>query len=1219
MAKREYTKEQLSAINTTDKTLLVSAGAGAGKTATLTERIIRQLTSEEHPADISRMLIVTFTKATVAELKERIHNAIKDKINECPENTHLEKELHLLPSAKIATIDSFCNDIFKNNAEKFGVSPKYRIADPLEATILARTVCTTLIGAIYDGLVPEVMSSDELSFLSDALSSVKDEYKLEEVFLKLYVDSQSLVEGVDIFDKHIEKYKTYKNSPSSSEHISYAITLAKDMARYHAELLESHKADLILEDIQLKKLRENNPDPITDKKKQAKAPKESPESAFALDFDSLIERCNNLSSASSYEKISKILSGAFEKAPEVPKTECTPTLILAQELRKSLKSDFADVYSRFFAWTVEEWSETYSSLIEVISLLSRFLHKFDELYFEEKRSRQILEYSDIERLAHKSLYNDDGSLTDYALAERELYDSIYIDEYQDVNSLQDSIFRAIAKDNNRFMVGDIKQSIYGFRGASADIFRKMKVDFPELKEGSPSPAASIFMSENFRCDRGIIDFVNATFERLFTLKRDSIGYVVGDNLICSKYKNKEEPPTKTPVLKIFAKNDAEGLDEEEAGELSARYVAKEIKRLMSECTLDDGSPITASDIAILLRKDAGRGAKYKKVLKEEGINAETAKDKSFFFNSEIQLALCLLNSIDNPHRDIYLAGLMLSPLYSFTPDELVIIRKSSDKKVLWQALVSYCEENVGFAKGISFINEMKRYRTLSEGMATDELILRLYNETGLSVFARKLGSRENLMLLYNFARDFEGSSYKGLYSFIDYINTAIARGASISQKKSDSASDAVTITTIHDSKGLEYPIVFIAEAGGELISRMDKNLPYRYLEKSGTATKIPSRKSNAIIESPIYNVINDMNDERAINEELRVYYVAFTRAREYLYIVGKTSKDTLEDLILSKEPILQTTSPYALRKMNSLIDLVCFSGRPDDKYEIDIEEKEDTPLVLNAPETKSEEKDEISSGKAADLGRLLTERISFEYPSIHLTTLPEKMSISTVYPTVLDGTDEEAFNIINEEEREECEEKTPTVPEFIQKNKVDESARRGIATHLFMQFANLEALQKTSASAELSRLFELGYISREDMERVRIREIDFFKRSSLLSEMLGAKKLYREFRFNVNLPASLFTEDEEKKEAYKDTSVLLQGVIDCIIEDKDGTLHLIDYKTDRLTKEELADKSLAEKKLSDKHSLQLYYYSLAVEKIFGKTPKTKRIYSLVLGECIYLD
>lgn len=1202
MAKREYTKEQLSAIETKDKTLLVSAGAGAGKTATLTERIIRQLTNEESPADINRMLIVTFTKAAVAELKERIHTAIKEKINECPESTRLEKQLHLLPGAKIATIDSFCNDIFKNNAEKFGISPKYRIADPLEAKILARTVCTSLIGAIYDGQAPELMTAEELSFLSDALSSVKTEYNLEEIFLKLYLDSQSLVEGVDIFDRHAEKYKTYAKDPSCSEHIAYAIRLAKDMAKYHSELLENH-ADTLIDDCT--RVMEINED--------------SPEIAFAATFGSDIEKCKAIISADSYEKIAKILSSEFKNAPTVTTAEKTPALILAQEFRKALRTDFSNIYSKFFKWSIEEWTNSYNSLLEIISLLSKFLHKFDEIYFAEKRSRQILEYSDIERLAHKSLYNEDGTPSDYALSERELYDYVYIDEYQDVNSLQDSIFRAISKENNRFMVGDIKQSIYGFRGASADIFRKMKGDFPELKESASSPCASIFMSENFRCDRGIIDFVNKTFERLFMLNEDSIGYVLEDSLICSKYKHKEEPNYSLPTLKIFAKSDAEDLDDEAAAELSARYVARKIKELISGGTLADASPITPSKIAILLRKDAGRIPKYKRILKEEGIDAEASKDKTFFFNAEIQLTLCLINSIDNPHRDIYLAGLMLSPLYSFTPDELVMIRKCSKEKILWQALVSYCKENPTFVKGISFINEIKRYRTLSEGMATDELILRLYNETGLSALASRLGSRENLMLLYNFARDFEGSSYKGLYSFIDYINTAIASGASIGAKKSDSEKDAVTITTIHDSKGLEYPIVFIAEAGGELISRMDKRVPYRYLEKSGTATKIPSKKLNAIMESPIYNVIDDMSDERTINEELRVYYVAFTRAREHLYIVGKTSKDTVEDLFLSKEPMLNTSSPYALRKMNSLIDLVCFAGKKDEPYELDMYEDEEKITFQEFEQIRSVEEIREADKEEADLGKLLTERISFEYPTPHLTTLPEKMSISAVYPTVLDGTDEEVFNIINEENSEQSEEKAPTVPEFIQKNKVDESARRGIATHLFMQFACLESLYKTTAATELSRLFDLGYLSKEDKERVRLKEIESFKNSTLLCEMLEAKKLYREFRFNVNLPAALFTTDKEKKEAYKDTDVLLQGVIDCIIEDNEGNLHLIDYKTDRLTKEELTDKALAQKKLSEKHSLQLYYYSLAIEKIFGKAPKTKRIYSLVLGECIYLD
>ena len=252
---------------------------------------------------------------------------------------------------------------------------------------------------------------------------------------------------------------------------------------------------------------------------------------------------------------------------------------------------------------------------------------------------------------------------------------------------------------------------------------------------------------------------------------------------------------------------------------------------------------------------------------------------------------------------------------------------------------------------------------------------------------------------------------------------------------------------------------------------------------------------------------------------------------------------------------------------------------------------------------------------------LIKEKMAYEYPYGEMTVLPSKLAVSKLYPEVLDGADENTVKIINTEEEEETSDnkKLGIVPNFIEKNKIDESAKRGIATHMFMQFFNIERLLSNGARAELSLLFEKGYLTNEDKDRVRLREIELFTKSSLLSEMREAKNLYREFRFNVKLPAALFTTDENKKKAYEGKEILLQGVIDCIMEDADGNLHLIDYKTDRLSKEEISDKALARKTLSDKHSLQLYYYSLAIEKIFGKLPKTKRVYSLVIGDCVYLD
>lgn len=1214
-----FTDEQLSAIYARDKTLLVSAGAGAGKTATLTERIIRQLLDENSPMDISRMLIVTFTKAAAAELRERIGKAIRNAVLQNPKNRHLESQLHLLPSAKISTIDSFCNDIFKNNAERFGISPKYRILDPAEGEILSRNILSALIGAIYDGEATEIASPTEFSLLSDSLAGVKTELNVEDVFMKLYRDSQSLSDGVEIFARHRDMMAKNSHAPLDSPHVGVAIDKARSLASLYLDVYEATYPELIRE---IDTVSAPCEDEESSEKKSKKKKSSIPTQIKYLEVMKTDEsRFKKIIAVRDYTEIRAILSEGMESSPSISASVETPLLLRLKEMRKEMCGSFTSLFNDLFKWEKVGWADAFERLAKFTDILYRVLKKFDKMYTAEKKRRAALEYSDIERLAYMSLYNEEGGLTDFAYAQREQYDAVYIDEYQDVNELQNNIFEAVSKNNNRFMVGDIKQSIYGFRGASPEIFRALKTSFPPINNSEGKSAATVFMSKNFRCDRGIIDFVNTAFDRLFAITSESIGYVKEDRLEFSKYKKEDEPPYRKPVLKVFSTEDIPDGGELERSEISAIYVAKKIKELLETGRLNDGRAITPSDIAILLRKDSGKAEIYKRVLEREGIPTSSSNDKTFFENADVQLTLCLLNAIDNPTRDIYLAGLMLSPLYSFTADELVIIKNTTREASLWQSLNTYTDNNEAFVKGRSFIDSLNKYRALSEGMSTDALIMRLYSETGLLALAMRTGGRENLMRLYNYARSFEGTSYKGLHNFISYVNTAIERGASFSEKNGESEVCAVSIISMHSSKGLEYPVVFIGEAGGNLVSTREKSEPYRIHPELGFAVNPKSEKINALIESPVFNAIGVAMGIRSIYEELRIIYVAFTRAREYLYIVGKTRKSSFEELKASLGARANSNSIQSLLSVSSLLELVILSA--EGAYDLDTES-----LIPEAPETDSatEHSESVAptpvpiSKADSVLSSLITERLTYEYPRAHLTTLPEKMSISRLHPRVLDGVDKEEFDLITvENEPDPTKKKSPLLPEFIETNKEEESKRRGIATHTFMQFCDIEALKDKGAEAELERLVQRGFLTKEDAARVRLPEIEKFKSSDLLCMMLEAKSIYREFRFNVNLPASLFTDDAEKKKLYEGSNVLLQGVIDCIFEDAEGNLHLVDYKTDRLSREELSDVTLAEKKLRDKHSPQLSYYALAVGKIFGKAPKTISVYSLHLGASVYTE
>lgn len=1238
MEEKIFTDEQLSAIETRDKTLLVSAAAGSGKTATLTERIIRSLTDTENPEDIGSMLIVTFTNAAVKELRERITAAIKKKIKENPENARLEAQLYALPSAKICTIDSFCNDILKNNTERFGISPRYRIADPIEAKILSRSVLSGLIDAVYNGELSDVASPEDFERLASCLTGVKTDSELEDVFELLYSKSKSSDEGVGVFRKFRDRIFAYADMKTEDNpYAAYAIKSLKQAAMHYKGVLAKIGADLAGENAgfdeytsNLKRANEeisNIKKLYTGAKQKAMLSSYKPMTAddkYLLVLSSDIALLDAIIGAVSYKDIAEAIKSPLSSLPAIKgdKSEEQLRFISARDGMKKTLSKFTE---RYFAFSEEEWEMHVKELGSLLSVLTAFLEKFDALYFEEKKSRSMLEYSDIEMLTYRSLYNPDGSLTELALSQKEEYSSVYIDEYQDVNYIQNKIFLAVSRDNNRFTVGDIKQSIYGFRSARPDIFADMKKAYPPLEEAEESPAASIFMSKNFRCDEPIIDFVNAIFDTMFDLTRESIGYVTADRLSFAKKHGKEDLPNgENPEIHIFATEKTSSYTEEDEEEddepknaREADWIADKIIELTEYGRLNNKNPVRLSDIAIILRSGAGRIEVFTEALAKRGVKARAADDRDFFLNPDVLLVLCLLNAINNPMKDIYLAGLMLSPIFKFTPDELYFARRSVKGGSLWEAVLAYAAANPESTKFTSFVNTLRHYRVIAEGIRADELLLRLYNECGLLALASKDGSRENLMLLYNYARKFEASSFEGLYNFISYVNTVIESGAEFNAGKENKDEDAVTIITVHKSKGLEFPIVFLADASTPLIAPMEKKGRVAYSDEHGIAIRPRVQDGLALLSSPIYNAIIDMNCDGSLEEELRVYYVALTRARERLFITASPKISSKDEYLLASEVKKIAKSPYSLKEMKTFVDILHFVDSKASFFWNEEKSYTDTDIGEENEENQAEEPPEISEETEEydeALYDALCERFSYKYPSPHLTTLPEKMSVSSLHPTVLDGMDEEVRLSVDAPLKKAYAKGKR--PEFISHSKEGESAKCGIATHNFLQFFDITKLDENGPSAELSRLVDEKFISNENMKRVRLDEIELFFNSNLYKEMKKAKSLYREFRFSVMLPASLFTADEEKRAAYGEEKILLQGVIDCIVEDVDGNLHLIDYKTDRLTKEELADRDLAKKTLTEKHFLQLSYYKMAIERIFGKSPTTVRVYSLPLGDTV---
>ena len=1185
-AKRTWTDEQSLAINTRDRTLLISAAAGAGKTATLTERIIRSLLDEEKPENINEMLIVTFTKAAVAELRERIGKALKDAVLANPDNARLRAQLALLPGAKIQTIDSFCVDILRKNCDRVDVSPAFRIPDEAEARLLAISTVERLIDQVYDGFLPDVASPEDFEELADGLTDTRGMSELSNVLLKLYDEFVNVEEGVDALRTIAEQYNLADGgSIEGSKVFAFAITRLREMAAHYSALYRRALAEL---------------NPETDKSGK-----------HAEMCRAEIEYLASIIAAEDYSTIHELICNT-ERAQKTTRRGASEEGRFVVSIREALDEDIKHYKEKIFFMPKGEITSLFAGLYRRVSVLYRFLAHFDRVFMAEKRRLAICEFSDISRYAYICLW--DGAPTETARSEAERYSSIYIDEYQDVNGIQNRIFEAISRPDNRFMVGDIKQSIYGFRGARPEFFAEMKKSFPELVDSAPGGSASIFMSKNFRSESPVIDFVNEVFDKLFDLTRDSIGYRDGDRLVCGKAEHRREP---FPEIHILPK-----VTGDHSGE--PRFVVDRIAELISCETKISGERIAPSDVAILLRSDQGRVAEFATALTDKNIPAKLPDDKNFFLSAEILLAISLLSAVDNPRKDVYLASLMRSPLFDFSLDELIIIRRGAPSaNSLYDALLAYVEENPEYAKGRDFIDTLRKYRRLSEGQPVDRVIARLYRETGLTSLASDV-ARANLDLFYEYARSFEASSFKGLYNFIKYLSNVINRDMSLDEKQDAYTEDTVKIITAHKSKGLEFPVVFLADAAKNM-SKRDTGRLY-YADSFAVSMSVRTDSGLAILENPVNHVIADYNARLDFEEELRVLYVALTRAVERLYVVGTSPSVDAEKFMNSIEFLKETLTPYSVYKLPSYLAAIMVSGglcsrlvwdempasceaqtedeKLDDDQTEDVctEEKCDETV---APDAVSFTEDELLA------------RFDFEYPDVSLTKLPRKLSVSGLHPTVLDGSEEEPIRIFIDADREEKPRRDlGKKPKFMLDTDPDDSAKRGIATHLFMQFCDIENLAKSGSQAELDRLVAGEFISREDAARVRLDEIELFARSGLIDEMRRAKKIYRELRFNVRFPASRFTADAEKREAYADRTLLVQGVIDCIVERKSGELLLIDYKTDRLTKRELENRALATEKLTRSHASQLSYYKMAVEKMFGRPPVSVAVYSLPLGDTV---
>lgn len=1212
----DFTSAQLSAINTRGKTILVSAAAGSGKTTTLTERIIRRLTDENAPADISRFLIVTFTKAAAADLKSKISSALGAELAKNPANRHLQRQMIKLGSADICTIDSFYLGVVKENFELLSLPARMSMMDESELAAIKLRIMGEVIEDFYEE------KKEAFRPLMDCFMGSRGMHDAEEPLIKLHNTLSGYPDFLEFLRKNAEELKKEAEMPF------LATRAGKCIADYCLKFFEYS------EKIYADALDEINAD---DKASAAYGP------AFTYDSDHFTKTKKAILSGD-YNEASRLFKD-YSKISLKGLKGCSDTLEAFKELRKDIYGKYENLGNDLFSYSEKILSDDAIKMSELCIMLYELLCEFERRFSEEKRNREASDFTDNKRFALKLFLDENGAPTELAKEYSKKYDEIYIDEYQDTDIVQDRIFDAISNGKNRFMVGDIKQSIYRFRGAKPSVFADYKSCFPLLASSDGSDSAAIYMSENFRCDNTVIKITNLICGFIFRKGPNNIGYIDSDDLVFGKKiapEGRGMAKTELSVIRAYTKPQLEKMTDEEraendgdGGELEVRYVVSEIARLLNdpeEKCEDKGTlrPLRPSDIAILTRGNAAANA-FAKALSDACIPCSARTTVNYFENPEVLLIMSLLNVIDNPQKDVYLAGVLRSPLFGFDMGDLIRIRKSaSESGSLFDDLVTAAKntEDVSLREKIEFfLSKLELYRHMARLLPIDKLLRYLYSDTlilsyvggdeendDMSVSER----RANLLLLYDYARRYEAGSYKGLYSFIGYVNDIIESKQTVEPPATVGTSNVVNVMTIHNSKGLEFPICFVSYIQKSMRNKQT-NSSIEFDNDLGIGLKFGTESGFATIENAIHRALVLKNEHEEIEEEMRILYVAMTRARERLYLTGHVNSDAWESKATLRA---KYADEYSIMKCSSYLDFIAtaYNAMSDEDKEFlnvkrlhpkDIPPLEDIKYAKDQGGPESEKENNNS-----DLSlELFKKRFDFEYEYSHLSRLPAKLSVSKLFPRVLDDTDEDIGN-----ELTDLREK----PAFLLPEAEKASgAERGTATHTFMQFCNFERAEKSGIDEELALLCENGFISKESAALVNRYQLKKFFKSGFYKNfkniMAKGGKMWREQRFNIEMPAYLFTEDQDFKSKIADERITVQGIIDLVFVDKDGNITLCDYKTDHLTAEELSTPILAAKMLRERHGTQLSYYKEAVKQIFGKEPSRICIYSLPLGDAVDID
>ncbi len=1176
---RPWTHNQKLAINAREGSLLVSAAAGSGKTAVLVERVIRMVTDSSSPVPIDRLLIVTYTRAAAQELKDRISSALSNLITQNPANPWYRRQLMYLPSANISTVDSFCSDLVREFFQHLEISSDYRIADNGELTVIKQEAMERTLEYFY--------SQKDSVFLSlvESFATVRDDSRLQSNILRMYEFLRSHPFGSKWLNEKLSYYTDFTTvSESVWGHIvldyalsacDYCIDLTENSLRLLEQEVElqSKVIDLFMTDLQY--------------------------------FTSLKEKMSNCTWDEILTYIDAFVVGRMNARgfTEHPiKLRVAANRDIVKDTYKSIRA--------LFEQNEAEISSDIRYQQPLISKLFECIQVFDKHYSEIKLQKNVADFSDVEHYALNLLVkcDNDGEIseTEIATLVSDRFDMVMVDEYQDANEVQDLIFNSVSHSgSNLFVVGDVKQSIYGFRQAMPEIFLGRKNSLPLFDCDAQNYPAKVILEQNFRSRKQVTDFVNFTFRELMSIETGDLEYNSEEELVCgAKYNDTAAPCNELHLL------DLDEIGDIDASVAEARHIASVIHSKCKDTYVKDGDGerlAVFGDFAILMRNKSRYGEIYATELRRCGIPAVCESSGGFLSSFDVNVAVNFLRVIDNPVQDIPILSVMMSPVYGFTPDDLARIRSNNKKTSLYMSVRKYADQ--GDKKAQKFLSDIDYLRNLSIIYPADVFIGLMYEHTGLvSLLKASDGeiAQNNLRLLIEYAAAFEQGASKGISAFVSYLDKLQRSGTDLpaaSVTNTDNK-DAVRIMTIHASKGLEFPICIVANTARQFSSDAKDNVLLH--SKLGFASK---RRDEILMCS--YNTLPreavSLEIKRSEkSEELRVLYVAMTRAKEQLIMVASKKKlrsytSKLASLLAGDDHI----SPFIVRDCTYLSDWLVLCGlmHPDGSLLRSY-------AGMEAPDT-------FPDSSAGNLSvQIITYLDSLE--SLPLVRLSNRTSFEDVpeniYSTLCSRFDYKGYKytelskIPQKVTASELAHKETAVkfgrilakPAFMSDSPLT-PAERGTAMHSFLEYCDFISARQ-NVESEISRLVLKSRLTQKQADSLNRALISSFVNSSIVSRALSANEYFREYRFTVNIPAS--SVDENISEEFKNCDVILQGSVDLAIVEDDGII-IVDYKTDRVSSTD---------ELVSMYSKQLKLYKQAVEQTMDKKVKSCLIYSVNLSE-----